>query len=70
MNQKAIEDYVGIDAVIAKHMMESGTSAANTAMDLLRMQINHAEHCGLALLKAAVQECRAEIITPAEKHHG
>lgn len=61
MNQRAIEDAVGIDAAVAKYMMQSGTTTAKVAMNLLQSQTNFYDPNGFALLKDAVKSCRAEM---------
>lgn len=60
--QYQIEQRAGItDTEIAKYLMEGNTSAARNAIGLLKMQCDHYEEKGFALLQEAVKECRREM---------
>lgn len=58
MTQFQIENHVGIDKDVAAFMMRSESSCAKTAMDLLRLAVSHADRPTLALLQAAVDDCK------------
>ena len=60
MNQRSIENAVGIDDDVAKYMMEQKTDSARNAMSLLQMQTNSYDPCGFELLKASVRDCKKE----------
>lgn len=59
--QYQIEQEAGITPEIAQHMMHSGTSSANNAMSLLKMQVDFYEPCGMVLLQEAVKDCLREM---------
>lgn len=59
--QAAIEREVGINKEIGDHITKQKTLAAKMAMNILIQQITHRESTGMALLKAAVEDCRKEM---------
>ena len=65
--QRQIEAAAGIDKEVAEYMMAQRTYEARNAMALLRMQCNHYEPHGFALLQEAVKACRADIATTEDK---
>jgi hypothetical protein len=62
MNQVTIENMAGItNAHIAEYIMGGRSHAAKRAMDLLKMQTDCYDICGMELLKCSVRDCVEEM---------
>ena len=61
MNQRQIEQAVGIDKQVAEYMMRSNTPQANSAMSLLKLAVDAPEKVSIALLQEAVKDCKEDI---------
>jgi hypothetical protein len=53
------------DPAIGDHIMRQKTPAAQSVMLLLRDQVAHYDESRFNLLKAAVEECRLELVAAA-----